>query len=66
YLGYPFLGYLLPLLDIEHSTKRGMFKIFPLMLLYMGTSRIMIQLSTWIREWEEKKKASPAEVPGIS
>jgi hypothetical protein len=53
YLGLAFLGYLLPLLDLDHSTKRGLFKMFPLMLLYMGTSRLLTQLSTSIKKWEQ-------------
>lgn len=53
YLGMPVLGYLLPLLDIDNSTKRGLFKIFPLMLLYMGTSTVMKILSIRIRRWEK-------------
>ncbi|MGZ5287694.1 MAG: hypothetical protein ACXWB9_10935, partial [Flavisolibacter sp.] len=60
YLGYPLLGHLLPLLDIDHSTKRGLFKIFPLMLLYMGSCRLLVQVSKKITEWEEKP---PLEVP---
>jgi hypothetical protein len=53
YLGMPILGYLLPLLDIDNSTKRGLFRIFPLMLLYMGTSPAMARLSTRLRRWEK-------------
>lgn len=58
YLGYPLLGHLLPLLDIHHSTKRGLFKIFPLMLLYMGSCRLLVQLSRRINNWE-----STSEIP---
>jgi hypothetical protein len=52
YFGYPLLGYLLPLLDIDHSTKRGLFKMFPLMLMHMGNSGLMRELSEKIRKWE--------------
>jgi len=54
YVGLPLLGYLLPLLDLDHSTKRGLFKIFPLMLFYMGSSRLVRQLSESIKRWENK------------
>jgi hypothetical protein len=54
YFGMPVLGYLLPLLDIDHSTKRGMFRIFPLMILYMGTSNVLRRLSSQITAWERK------------
>lgn len=52
YFGMPVLGYLLPLLDIDHSTKRGLFRIFPLMLLYMGTSNVLRDVSGKIKKWE--------------
>jgi hypothetical protein len=55
YLGMPVMGYLLPLLDMDNSTKRGLFKIFPLMILYMGTSTMLIRLSEKITRWEEKR-----------
>ncbi len=53
YLGLPILGYLLPLLDLDNSTKRGLFKIFPLMLLYLGNNQILISLSHKITKWEK-------------
>jgi hypothetical protein len=54
YLGYPILGYLLPLLDLDNSTKRGLFKIFPLMLLYFSHSKVLIGLSRIITNWEQR------------
>jgi hypothetical protein len=54
YLGMPFLGYLLPLLDLDHSTKRGLFKMFAPMLLYMGNNALLIRLSQRIEQWENK------------
>ena len=54
YLGYPLLGYLLPLLDLNNSTKRGLFKLFPLMLLYMGNNALLINWSKRITQWEMK------------
>ncbi len=33
-VGLAFLGYLLPLMDLANSTKRGLFKLFPVLLLY--------------------------------
>ncbi|HYE54097.1 MAG TPA: hypothetical protein VD996_04610 [Chitinophagaceae bacterium] len=52
YLGLPLLGYLLPLLDLDNSTKRGLFKIFPLMLLFIASTSLMTELSVKIRKWE--------------
>jgi hypothetical protein len=54
YLGLALLGYLLPLLDLDNSTKRGMFKIFPLLLLYMGNSAVLINLSRRVESWEAR------------
>lgn len=54
YLGFPLMGYLLPLLDLNNSTKRGLFKIFPLMLLYMGTNSVLVSWSQRITKWEMK------------
>jgi hypothetical protein len=53
YLGLPFLGYLLPLLDLSNSTKRGLFKLFPLMLLYMGSCGLLTDLSRRIDKWTD-------------
>jgi len=52
YLGMPFLGYLLPLLDLDNSTKRGLFKMFPLMLLFIANTSLLKDLSASIRKWE--------------
>jgi len=53
YIGYPLLGHLLPLLDIDHSTKRGLFKMFPLVLLYLGHNGLLLLLSQKILRWEK-------------
>ena len=55
YLGLPFLGFLLPLMDLDNSTKRGLFKIFPLMLLYMASSNLLRDLSERISRWENSQ-----------
>lgn len=52
YLGLPLLGFVLPLMDLANTTKRGLFKIFPLMLLYMANNGLLIKLSQWITRWE--------------
>jgi hypothetical protein len=61
YLGLPVLGYLLPLMNLDHSTKRGMFKLFPLMLLYLGNSGCLAMLSENIRRWEGKEVSKDAD-----
>ncbi len=55
YVGLPFLGYLLPLFDIMNTTKRGLFKLLPIMLLYMANSGFLRMISNWLKGLEEKK-----------
>ncbi|WP_124634296.1 hypothetical protein [Taibaiella sp. KBW10] len=40
-VGIAFLGYILPLMDLDHTTKRALFKFFPLLLLYFGHSILL-------------------------
>jgi hypothetical protein len=53
YIGLAVLGWLMPLFDLESTTRRGMLKIFPLMLLFFGGSKLMINLSNRINNWEQ-------------
>lgn len=53
YVGFPLLGYLTPLYDLPSSTKRGFFKLFPLMLLVMCNSTLLKKLSDRIDRWEK-------------
>ena len=55
FIGLPFIAYLFPLYDLDNSTKRGLFKIFPLMLLFMANSPLLISLSDSIKKWEQTK-----------
>ena len=59
YFGLPLLGYLFPLYDILNTTKRGLFKILPIMLLYMANSGLLQILSEKITKWESGKKELP-------
>lgn len=52
YVGISFIGFLFPLYDLDHSTKRGLLKIFPLMLLYMANSGFLVFISDDIKKWE--------------
>lgn len=54
YVGLPVLGFLLPLMDLEHTTKRGLMKILPLMLMYLANNQLLLKLSGWIRSYEYK------------
>src|SRR6185295_8724640 len=52
YFGLAFLGYLTPLFDFSHTTKRGFFKLLPLMLVVMRNNGILLNLSDRIKKWE--------------
>ncbi len=52
YIGLPFLGYLFPLVDLANTTKRGLFKIFPLMLFYMCNSGLLLRISGRLKQIE--------------
>ena len=54
YLGLPLLGYLIPLVDLTNTTKRGLFKMLPLILLYMSNSNSLQYLSSRITAWQQK------------
>lgn len=59
YLAYPTLSHALPGLSIEHSVKRGFFKLFPLMLLYMSNNWLLTTLSERISRWENVPEPIP-------
>ena len=52
YGGLGILGWLLPLIDLNDTTKRALFKILPLMLMYMASNEWLLRVSAWIRRWE--------------
>ncbi|UYQ91068.1 hypothetical protein MKQ68_13295 [Chitinophaga horti] len=52
YVGLPILGFVLPLMDLEHTTKRGLMKILPLMLLYLANNKLLVVVSDWLRKYE--------------
>ncbi len=49
YVGLGLIGYLLPLADLENTTKRGMFKALPIMLLYLSNSGLVLRISNLFR-----------------
>ena len=52
YVGLAFIGYILPLADLLHTTKRGLFKLFPLILIYYRNSPSLLKLTEAINKWE--------------
>jgi hypothetical protein len=52
YLGIGALGFVLPLIDLNDTTKRELFKMLPLILLYLANNAALFRLSRWISRWE--------------
>ena len=66
YFGLGFIGYLLPLADLANTTKRGLFKAIPIIVLYMANSPILLKLSNAIKNWEDpgkEEKTTPRVAP---
>jgi hypothetical protein len=55
YFGLPLLGYLIPLVDLLNTTKRGLFKMFPFMLMVLANNGLLQRLSLALRNWENKE-----------
>jgi len=62
YFGLALLGYLLPLFDVMNTTKRGLFKVLPLILMYYTNSGLITRISDFLKEREARSKqaAEPA------
>jgi hypothetical protein len=54
YFGLPLLGYLIPLVDLLNTTKRGLFKMLPFMLMVLANNGLLQKLSDAITRWENK------------
>jgi hypothetical protein len=52
YLGVGALGFLLPMMNLTETTKRALFKLLPLAVLYLANNELLIRLSQWISRWE--------------
>ena len=62
YLGLGFLGWLLPMMNLNETTKRAMFKMLPLAIFYLANNGLLLRLSQLISRWENTP-LSPAGVP---
>jgi hypothetical protein len=56
YIGLGALGYALPMMNLNETTKRAMFKLLPLLLLYLANNRLLIGLSEIISRWENTRR----------
>ncbi|WP_295125663.1 hypothetical protein [uncultured Chitinophaga sp.] len=62
YIGLPVLGFLLPLMDLEHTTKRGLMKILPLMVFYLAHNQILQKITAWLNTFENPAGRVPVSV----
>ncbi|MDO6435537.1 glycosyltransferase family 39 protein [Flavitalea sp. BT771] len=53
FAGLGLLEFLLPLFELAYAAKRGLFKIIPLMVMYLANSQLLIRLSARISQWEQ-------------
>lgn len=66
YFGMALMGYLLPLFDVLNTTKRGMFKILPLIILYYANSGIITKISDYLKNRENRVKEPAADKPAMA
>jgi len=52
YLTLGFLGFALPMFNLLETTKRALFKMMPLVLLYLANNELLLRLSRRISQWE--------------
>jgi len=52
YIGIGALGFALPMMNLNETTKRALFKLLPLAVLYLANNNLLIRLSQWISRWE--------------
>ena len=60
YIGLGALGWLLPMMNLNETTKRAMFKMLPLILLYLANNELLIRFSQVIGRWESASAPAPA------
>jgi hypothetical protein len=60
FFGLGLLSHIFPLMEIALTIKRGFFKILPLMLFCLANSQLLVELSTRITRWEERRDGPPS------
>jgi hypothetical protein len=66
YFGLAFLGYLLPLFDILNTTKRGLFKLIPLIIIYMSNSGLVMKVSDYLKNRENRVEEKGPLKPAVA
>lgn len=52
YLALPVIGHLIPLVDLMHTTKRGLFKMMPLLTLLTAHNALVRYASDWLDRYQ--------------
>lgn len=55
YLGIAVVGYLLPLADLFNSTKRAIFKLLPIMLIYFSCNQLILMFTEKLNKFTAEK-----------
>jgi hypothetical protein len=66
YLGLGALGWALPMMNLTETTKRALFKLIPLLVLYMTANGWVTRLSARISRWENATTTVPATASGAA
>jgi len=62
YLTLGILGFALPMFNLLETTKRALFKMMPLVLLYLANNELLLRLSRRISRWEAlPPRGAPAD-----
>lgn len=65
YIGLPLMGFLMPLMDMDHSTKRALFKLMPLLFIFISHFKWIQWLSDKLYSWEYYLPNNNANQPKI-
>lgn len=55
FFGIAFIGFLLPLADLANSTKRALFKVLPILIIYFSCNRIVLSFSAALNNFLVEK-----------
>lgn len=66
YLGLGILGWVLPLINLNETTKRAMFKMLPMCIFYLANNTLLIRLSQAMSRWEFAPSSSGGAKPALA
>lgn len=66
FIGLSLIGFLFPIMDVINSTKRGLFKLYPLILFYIANNYFVQKLSDKILKWEGAVTQGPLDTKQLT